>query len=68
MWKYIVLYTTSSATSMIFNYFQTKQMCEDNTNDLMVMSLINFVMITMAVCMIALKSPIRVVDNRIDLK
>jgi hypothetical protein len=25
-------------------------------------------MITMAVCMIALKSPIRVVDNRIDLK
>jgi hypothetical protein len=53
---------------MIFNYFQTKQMCEDNTNDLMVMSLINFVMITMAVCMIALKSPIRVVDNRIDLK
>ena len=64
MWKYIVLYTTSSATSMIFNYFQTKQMCEDNTNDLMVMS----IMITTMVCMIALKSPIRVVDNRIDLQ
>lgn len=68
MWKYIVLYTTSSATSMIFNYFQTKQICEDNTNDLMVMSVLNFIMITMTVCMIALKSPIRVVDNRIDLQ
>jgi hypothetical protein len=68
MWKDIILHTVSSASSMIFNYFQTKQMCEDNTNDLMVMSLINFVMITMTVCMIALKSPIRVVDNRIDLK
>ena len=68
MWKDIILHTVSSVSSMIFNYFQTKQMCEDNTNDLMVMSLINFVMITMAVCMIALKSPIRVVDNRIDLK
>jgi hypothetical protein len=68
MWKDIILHTISSTSSMIFNYFQTKQMCEDNTNDLMVMSLINFVMITMAVCMIALKSPIRVVDNRIDLK
>jgi hypothetical protein len=68
MWKDIILHTISSTSSMIFNYFQTKQMCEDNTNDLMVMSLINFVMITMAVCMIALKSPIHVVDNRIDLK
>jgi hypothetical protein len=68
MWKDIILHTISSTSSMIFNYFQTKQMCEDNTNDLMVMSLINFVMITMVVCMIALKSPIHVVDNRIDLK
>ena len=68
MWKDIILHTISSTSSMIFNYFQTKQMCEDNTNDLMVMSLINFVMITMVVCMIALKSLIRVVDNRIDLK
>ncbi len=64
---------------LISPFYYTKQLCEDNlhdlivldednTNDLMVMSLINFVMITMAVCMIALKSPIRVVDNRIDLK
>jgi len=68
MWKDIILHSISSTSSMIFNYFQTKQMCEDNTNDLMVMSLINFVMITMVVCMIALKSPIHVVDNRIDLK
>jgi len=68
MWKDIILHTISSTSSMIFNYFQTKQMCEDNTNDLMVTSLINFVMITMVVCMIALKSPIHVVDNRIDLK
>jgi hypothetical protein len=32
------------------------------------MSILNFIMITTMVCMIALKSPIRVVDNRIDLQ
>lgn len=68
MWKDIVLYTVTSATSMLFTYFQTKQMCEDTTSDLMVMSILNFIMITTTACVVVLKSPIRVVDNRIDLQ
>ncbi len=52
---------------MIFNYFYTKKVCEDNVNELMTMSILNFVMITITMCAVLLKSPIRVVDNRVDL-
>ena len=53
---------------MIFNYFYTKKVCEDNVNELMTISILNFVMITITMCAVLLKSPIRVVDNRVDLK
>ena len=64
MWKELV----TSGTSMIFNYFYTKKVCEDNVNELMTMYILNFVMITITMCAVLLKSPIRVVDNRVDLK
>ncbi len=49
--------------SMIYNYFQTKQMCEDSTREILVMSYVNFIMsVTMLLVMI-FKKPVRVVGH-----
>lgn len=62
MWKDIALYGASS----VFSYFYTQQMCD--THELMVMTCLNFMISITTLCVILLKSPIRVIDNRIDLK
>ncbi len=57
------LYVLSSSMSMIYNYFQTKQMCEESTREILVMSYVNFIMsVTMLLVMI-FKKPIRVVGH-----
>ena len=68
MWKDIILYSISSVSSMVFNYFNTKQMCEESTHELVTLSILNLVMITLTMCLVLLKSPIKVVDNRVDLQ
>lgn len=52
----------------LFNYFHTNQVCENSTNDIMTMLVLNFVMTTITLCAVALKKPIKVVDNRVDLQ
>ena len=49
-------------------FYYTKQLCEDNLHDLIVLDCINIMLISITLCVILLKSPIRVVDNRVDLK
>ena len=49
-------------------FYYTKQVCEDNLHDLMVLNCLNIILTTVTICVILLKSPIRVVDNRVDLK
>ena len=49
-------------------FYYTKQLCEDNLHDLIVLDCINIVLTSITICVILLKSPIRVVDNRVDLK
>ncbi len=68
MWKDIILYSISSVSSMVFNYFNTKQMCEENNHELVTLSILNLVMVTLTMCLVLLKSPIKVVDNRVDLQ
>ena len=53
---------------MVFNYFNTKQMCEESTHELVTLSILNLVMITFTMCLVLLKNPIKVVDNRVDLQ
>ena len=50
------------------NYFNVKRACEDNTSELVALSFLNFVMITITMCIVLLKRPIKVIDNRVDLK
>jgi hypothetical protein len=53
---------------LISPFYYTKQLCEDNLHDLIVLDCINIVLTSITICVILLKSPIRVVDNRVDLK
>uniref|UniRef100_A0A6C0IYV5 Uncharacterized protein n=1 Tax=viral metagenome TaxID=1070528 RepID=A0A6C0IYV5_9ZZZZ len=53
---------------LISPFYYTKQLCEDNLHDLMVLNCLNIVLTSITICVILLKSPIRVVDNRVDLK
>ena len=49
-------------------FYYTKQLCEDNLHDLIVLDCINIMLISITLCVILFKSPIHVVDNRVDLK
>ena len=49
-------------------FYYTKQLCEDNLHDLIVLDCINIILISITLCVVLFKSPIRVVDNRVDLK
>jgi len=49
-------------------FFYTKQVCEDNFHDLVVLNCINIILTSITICVVLFKSPIHVVDNRIDLK
>jgi len=62
MWKDIALYGASS----VFSYFYTQRMCD--THELMVMLSVNLVVNLVTMCAVLLKSPVRVIDNRVDLK
>jgi len=62
MWKDIALYGASS----VFSYFYTQRMCD--THELMVITCLNFMISITTLCVVLLKSPIRVIDNRVDLK
>jgi hypothetical protein len=53
---------------LISPFYYTKQLCEDNLHDLIVLDCLNIVLTSITICVILLKSPIRVVDNRVDLK
>ena len=53
---------------LISPFYYTKQVCEDNLHDLMVLNCLNIILTTVTICVILLKSPIHVVDNRVDLK
>ena len=49
--------------TMFYNYLQTKQMCEDSTREIVVMSYVNFIMgVTMLLVMI-FKKPIKVIGH-----
>lgn len=48
--------------------FYTKHICEDNLHDLMVLNCLNIILTSITMCVILFKSPIRVIDNRVDLK
>jgi hypothetical protein len=57
------LYVLSSSVTMFYNYFQTKQMCEESTREILVMSYVNFIMsVTMLLVMI-FKKPIKVIGH-----
>jgi len=60
MWKDIALYGASS----VFSYFYTQRMCD--THELMVMTCLNFMISITTLCVVLWKSPIRVIDNRVD--
>ncbi len=49
-------------------FYYTKQLCEDSLHDLVVLNCINIVLTSITICVLFLKSPIHVVDNRVDLK
>ena len=49
-------------------FYYTKQLCEDKLHDLIVLDCINIILISITLCVVLFKSPIRVVDNRVDLK
>lgn len=51
---------------MLFNYFYTKEVCENNFSELVTLSILNLVMTCVTLCTVALKKPIKVVDNRVD--
>ena len=53
---------------LISPFYYTKQVCEDNLHDLMVLNCLNIILTSITICVLLLKSPIRVVDNRVDLK
>jgi len=48
--------------------FYTKQICEDNLQDIVFLNYFNIILTSITLCVILLKSPIHVVDNRVDLK
>mgnify|MGYP003325217558 len=62
MWKDIALYGVSS----VFSYFYTRQMCDNH--EVMVMLSVNLVVNLVTMCAVLLKNPVRVIDNRVDLK
>jgi hypothetical protein len=62
MWKELL----TSGGSMLFNYFYTKEVCENNFSELVTLSILNLVMTCVTLCTVALKKPIKVVDNRVD--
>lgn len=51
---------------MLFNYFYTKEVCENNFSELVTLSILNLVMTCVTLCAVVLKNPIKVVDNRVD--
>jgi hypothetical protein len=50
------------------DFFYTKQICEDNLQDIVVLTCLNIMLTSITLCVILFKSPIHVVDNRVDLK
>jgi hypothetical protein len=58
-----LLYGLSSAASMAFNYFQTKQMCEDNTREILLMGYVNFIMSVTVLLVMIFKKPIKVIGH-----
>jgi hypothetical protein len=62
MWKDIALYGASS----VFTYFNTREMCDKH--EMMVMMYMNFILNLITLTVVLLKSPVKVIDNRVDLK
>ena len=62
MWKDIALYGASS----MFTYFNTREMCDKH--EMMVMIYTNFILNLITMCIVLFKSPVKVIDNRVDLK
>jgi hypothetical protein len=58
-----LLYGLSSAASMAFNYFQAKQMCEDNTREILLMGYVNFIMSVTILLVMIFKKPIKVIGH-----
>jgi hypothetical protein len=50
------------------DFFYTRQICEDNLQDIVFLNCFNIMLTSITLCVILLKSPIHVVDNRVDLK
>lgn len=48
---------------MAFNYFQTKQMCEDNTREILLMGYVNFIMSVTVLLVMIFKKPIKVIGH-----
>ena len=57
------LYVLSSSATMFYNYLQTKQMCEDITREIVVMSYVNFIMSVTILLVMIFKKPVRVVGH-----
>jgi hypothetical protein len=62
MWKEIL----TSGISTLFNYFHTKEVCENTFSELVTLSILNLTMTCITLCTLVLKKPIKVVDNRVD--
>lgn len=60
MWKDVIFYGVSS----IFTYFNTKQMCD--MSHLHVILGVNMFINILTLITVAIKKPIRVIDNRVD--
>jgi len=62
MWKDVALYGASS----IFTYFNTREMCDKQ--DMMIMIYTNFILNLITLGVVLFRSPIKVIDNTVNLK
>jgi hypothetical protein len=62
MWKELL----ATGISTLFNYFHTKEVCENNFSELTTLSILNLIMTCVTLCTLVFKKPIKVIDNRVD--
>lgn len=65
----ILVYGLSSTIALVMSYAQMKDFClKEDINDVVTMCMINFIVSSATLVLLALRKPVHVVDSHVDLK
>lgn len=65
----ILVYGLSSTIALVMSYAQMKDFClKEDINEVVTMCMINFIVSSATLVLLALRKPVHVVDSHVDLK